>query len=269
MTDRDNAGAPRRRRLAARRAVEALRSGVPSRDAVAALGSGQADIEDRFGDAARRRSVRVRNGRAGCCSAAGSARARATCWSTWPTSRWTGASPVSRVVVSKETPLHDPAKVLRAAVESAVSPDGAVGAVAEAAAGLDPDSPGYAELLRWATASAAPVDERFPATLSLFPRVLGGEDDVRRRHRAVLVRRPARRRRAAPARQWAGSGRPALPRCRLGSWPASGSGSSPGCSPPPGASRLGDAVRRGRADRPLHAAAARPLLRRARPLDAP
>jgi uncharacterized Ntn-hydrolase superfamily protein len=35
-------------RLSARRAVEALRSGVPSRDAVAALGSGQSDIEDRF-----------------------------------------------------------------------------------------------------------------------------------------------------------------------------------------------------------------------------
>ncbi|MGH8862884.1 MAG: hypothetical protein ACRDVG_16890, partial [Jatrophihabitantaceae bacterium] len=35
-------------RLSARRAVEAMRSGVPSRDAVAALGSGQGDIEDRF-----------------------------------------------------------------------------------------------------------------------------------------------------------------------------------------------------------------------------
>ena len=34
--------------VAARRAIEALRSGVPSRDAVAALGSGQAAIEDRF-----------------------------------------------------------------------------------------------------------------------------------------------------------------------------------------------------------------------------
>jgi predicted ATPase len=35
-------------RLAARRSVEALRSGVPSRYAVATLGSGQPDIEDRF-----------------------------------------------------------------------------------------------------------------------------------------------------------------------------------------------------------------------------
>ena len=35
-------------RLARRRAIEALRSGVPNADAVIALGSGQSDIEDRF-----------------------------------------------------------------------------------------------------------------------------------------------------------------------------------------------------------------------------
>ena len=34
--------------VARRRAIEALRSGVPSRDAVAMMGSGQAAIEDRF-----------------------------------------------------------------------------------------------------------------------------------------------------------------------------------------------------------------------------
>ena len=33
--------------VARRRAIEALRAGVPSRDAVAALGSGQPAIEDR------------------------------------------------------------------------------------------------------------------------------------------------------------------------------------------------------------------------------
>ena len=35
-------------RLARRRAIEALRSGVPNMDAVIALGSGQGEIEDRF-----------------------------------------------------------------------------------------------------------------------------------------------------------------------------------------------------------------------------
>ena len=40
--------APSEELVARRRAVEALRSGVPSRDAVAALGSGQPEAEDRF-----------------------------------------------------------------------------------------------------------------------------------------------------------------------------------------------------------------------------
>ena len=75
----------------ARRAVEALRSGVPSRDAVAALGSGQGDIEDTFlglldGAAGMRTHA------AACCSAGGSVRARATCSNTWHTSRSSGGS---------------------------------------------------------------------------------------------------------------------------------------------------------------------------------
>jgi hypothetical protein len=58
-----------------------------------------------------------------------------------------------------------------------VTPDGAVGAVGEAAAGLDPGSPAYAALLTWASGSGAPVAEWFPLTLNLFPRVQGSEDD--------------------------------------------------------------------------------------------
>ena len=102
-----------RDRLAARRAVEALRSGVPSRDAVAALGSGQSDIEDRF---------------LGLLDGLGSTRAAATRGLLLGGGFGSGKShllehlahlalehnvAVSRVVISKETPLHDPAKVLR------------------------------------------------------------------------------------------------------------------------------------------------------------
>ena len=84
---------------------------------------------------------------------------------------------VSRIVVSKETPLHDPVKVLRAAVESATLPNGAQGAVAEAAAGLDPGSPAYVELLRWAASGGSPVDERFAVTLSLLARAQEGDGE--------------------------------------------------------------------------------------------
>ncbi len=162
-------------RLAARRAVEALRSGVPSRDAVAALGSGQAGVEDRFTDLLDGIGT-VRHDKRGLLLGGGFGAGKSHVLEHLTHLALDRGYAVSRIVVSKETPLHDPAKVLRAAVESAVSPDGAIGAVAEAAAGLDPESPAFAELLRWC-GSGAPVDDWFPVTLTLFPRVQAGEDN--------------------------------------------------------------------------------------------
>ncbi|MDN5747861.1 MAG: DUF2791 family P-loop domain-containing protein [Pseudonocardia sp.] len=163
-------------RLAARRAIEALRSGVPSRDAVAALGSGQAEIEDRF-TALLDGIGTVRRENRGLLLGGGFGAGKSHVLEHLTHLALDRGHAVSRIVISKETPLHDPAKVLRAAVESAVSPDGAIGAVAEAAAGLDPGSPAFAELLRWCSGSGAPVDEWFPITLTLFPLVQAGEDN--------------------------------------------------------------------------------------------
>jgi hypothetical protein len=56
-----------------------------------------------------------------------------------------------------------------------VAVTGASGPLAEAAAALDPDSPRYAELTRWLHSAAAPVDERFAATLLLHERLRGGD----------------------------------------------------------------------------------------------
>ena len=198
-----------RTRLGARRAVEALRSGVPSRDAVAALGSGQGDIEDVFvglleGGGGQRSDMR------GLLLGGGFGAGKSHVLEHLAHLGLQREFVVSRIVVSKETPLHDPVKVLRAAVESAVTPEGAVGAVAEAAGTLDPESPAFAELLRWASGSDSAVDEWFPLTLSLFPRVQGGEDDFSE----AIVRfwsgdkiGVAELRRHA---KWAGLGRPAL-----------------------------------------------------------
>ena len=163
-------------KLAARRAVEALRSGVPNRDAVAAVGSGQAEVEDRF-TALLDGVGTVRHENRGLLLGGGFGAGKSHVLEHLTHLALDRGFAVSRIVVSKETPLHDPAKVLRAAVESAVSPDGAIGAVAEAAAGLDPESPAFAELLRWCSGSGAPVDEWFPVTLTLFPRVQAGEDN--------------------------------------------------------------------------------------------
>ncbi len=164
-----------RERLSARRAVEALRSGVPSRDGVAALGTGQGDIEDRVTGLLDSVGTVRADGRRGVLLGGGFGSGKSHVLEHLGRLALDRGFVVSHVVISKETPLHDPVKVLRAAVESAVSPDGTGGAVAEAAAGLDPASAGFADLLRWA--SGGPVDDRFALTLSLFRHAQLGDDD--------------------------------------------------------------------------------------------
>jgi len=154
--------------VAARRAIEALRSGVPSRDAVAALGSGQAAIEDRFqslctGVAGGTSSGLLLGGGFG----SGKSHLLEHLARLALDAGWT----VSRVVISKETPLYDPAKVFRAAADSALRAGQARPAIVEAAMALDLDGRAYADLLRWAASSGSGLNERFSATLALFAQV--------------------------------------------------------------------------------------------------
>jgi hypothetical protein len=153
--------------VARRRAIEALRAGVPSRDAVAALGSGQTAIEDRF---AALRDAAARGRAGGLLLGGGFGAGKSHLLEHLARLALDDGFTVSRVVVSKETPLHDPAKVFRAAADTAVTALGSGSAIADAAAELDVDARGYAELLRWAGSPAAELNERFPATLELFAR---------------------------------------------------------------------------------------------------
>jgi len=162
-------------RLVARRAVEALRCGVPSRDAVAALGSGQSHLEDRFLALLDGAGTLRRGGARGLLLGGGFGSGKSHVLEHLAHLGLDRDFAVSRVTVSKETPLYDPGKVLRAAVQSAILPSGALDAVAEAAAGLDPESPAYGELLSWAAGSGSPVDERFALTLSLLPAIQGSD----------------------------------------------------------------------------------------------
>jgi hypothetical protein len=154
--------------LAARRAIEALRAGVPSRDAVAALGSGQTAIEDRFQSLCEG----VAGGAAsGLLLGGGFGAGKSHLLEHLARLALDGGWTVSRVVISKETPLYDPAKVFRAAADSALRAGQARPAIIEAAMALDLDGRAYAELLRWAASSGSELNERFPATLALFAHV--------------------------------------------------------------------------------------------------
>lgn len=162
-------------RLARRRAVEALRSGVPSGDAVTTLGSGQSEIEDRLaGLLADVEEGAPDRGQASLLLGGGFGSGKSHLLTHLGHLASAAGFVVSTVVVSKETPLHDPAKMLRAAVESAVAPGGIRDVIADAAAELDPDNPRYGELLRWVRSPEADLDPRFDATLLLHSR-LGGD----------------------------------------------------------------------------------------------
>jgi hypothetical protein len=154
--------------VAARRAIEALRAGVPSRDAVAALGSGQSAIEDRFD--AMCASVAAGSSE-GTLIGGGFGAGKSHLLEHLARLALNAGWVVSRVVISKEAPLHDPAKVFRAAADSASRDGQARPAIIEAAASLDVDARPYAELLRWASSSGSDLNERFPATLALFARL--------------------------------------------------------------------------------------------------
>ena len=84
----------------------------------------------------------------------------------------------SRIVISKETPLYDLARVFRAAVESAVVPGRRGAAVAEIAARLDADSPESLALTHWVSRPDVGLSSRFAATLFLYHQVKDPEDGV-------------------------------------------------------------------------------------------
>jgi hypothetical protein len=154
--------------VARRRAIEALRSGVPSRDAVAVMGSGQAVVEDRFTSLC---AAATAGNPAGLLLGGGFGAGKSHLLEHLARLALDAGFTVSRVVVSKETPLHDPAKVFAAAVATAVTAGRPGPAIAEAATALDFDGRGYAELLRWATSAGSALNERFPATLALYAQV--------------------------------------------------------------------------------------------------
>ena len=189
MTMTDDAAVHAADPLAHRRAIEALRSGVPSWDAVSMLGSGQTEVEDQFtallerlagidGPAATAFGPAARASRsgdqAGLLLGGGFGAGKSHLLTHLAGLAMSMEFVTSVVVISKETPLYDPVKVYRAAIGSALDPGRTHGVLADAAAYLDPDTPRYADFSRWVNSAAAGIDERFAATLLCHERLRGG-----------------------------------------------------------------------------------------------
>jgi len=160
-----------------RRAIEALRSGVPNGDAVRALGSAQPRLEERF----RRQLKLAEEGFAAGRQIPGlliSGDFGAGKSHTLEYMRYLALEEnfvCSKIVISKETPLHDPTKLYRAAVQSATVPGRRGSALAEVVEDFGQRSEGYPHLLASLKSREQGLGAIFPASLFVFAETLDPE----------------------------------------------------------------------------------------------
>ena len=156
-----------------RRAIEALRSGVPNRDAVMALGCAQPDIEKKFRQQLQSAKQGVVDGSMthGMLVAGDFGTGKSHLLEYLLHLALEENFVCSKVVISKETPLYDPVKLYRAAAEAAIVPGKRGTALTEIATKLNFNSQAYADLYQWVNRPGADLNSRFAATLFLFERM--------------------------------------------------------------------------------------------------
>jgi hypothetical protein len=152
-----------------KRALEALRNGVPNRDAVRVVGCSQPAVEERFrtGLAALREDRSVK----GLLVSGGFGTGKSHLLEYLEDIAVTQGFVCSRVVISKETPIYDPGKVYSAAIDSANVPGVNGRAMQEIALRLKPESDAYGAFERWAMSESSGIGALFPATLMLYERL--------------------------------------------------------------------------------------------------
>ncbi|TSA12791.1 MAG: hypothetical protein D4R73_01775 [Deltaproteobacteria bacterium] len=155
-----------------RRAIEALRNGVPNRDAVAVLGCNQPEIEDKFRRQLQNTRDMITDGRPneGMLVAGDFGSGKSHLLEYLMHLALEQNFVCSKIVISKETPLFDPAKLYRAAAEAAIVPGKRGGAMTEIATALNPNHTAYKDFYLWVHQRAG-LNSRFAATLFLYERM--------------------------------------------------------------------------------------------------
>lgn len=151
-----------------RRAIEALRSGVPNRDAVLALGCKQPTIEEKFRaqlQAAKEGTMRGIQA-PGLLIAGNFGAGKSHLLEYLQHIAIEQNFVCSKVVISKETPLHDPVKLYRSAIQAAIVPDKRGSAMTEIATKLVDEA--FDDLDTWVHSPDSKLNKRFAATLFLF-----------------------------------------------------------------------------------------------------
>ena len=160
--------------LAARLGVEALRNGVPNREAVRELGCNQPRVEQRFvqmleGTADVQKRSAAESGML-VSGDFGSGKSHLLEHLEHLALSWNFVC--SRVAISKETPLYDLGKVFSSAMENGRIPNRGGRFIEEISLAIDPKSARYDALSRWAdeTMSNGVLSPVFPASLLVYER---------------------------------------------------------------------------------------------------
>jgi len=159
--------------LSHRRALEALRNGVPNKYAVAVLGSNQPEVEQEFADL----MSRVKNATAISISGLGIlvrgdfGTGKSHLLEYLENQALAANFVCSRVVISKETPLFNLERVFKAAIDNGKIPGITGQMIEEIALKLNHQSESYAEFYKWANEPDNGLSRIFPATLLVHERL--------------------------------------------------------------------------------------------------
>jgi len=157
-------------RTASRRAVEALRAGVPNRDAVSQLGCSQPEIEQKFltmlHDSLEKRDAQQQAYGLIVSGDFGSGKSHLLQYLEHLSLE--NGYVASKLVISKETSLADPAKLFRAAIEQARVPGKLGSAINNVASALHYNSDRYRDFSLWAASPESHLAAQFPASLYVY-----------------------------------------------------------------------------------------------------
>ena len=155
------------------RALEALRNGVPNRDAVKLLGCNQPDAESRFDDMLTQVSDtdNPHSSAMGMVVSGDFGTGKSHLLNHLEDRALSKGFVCSKVVISKETPLYDLGKVFKSAVDNGRMPDRSGRLIEELGHALKPDTQEYAKFFQWANETKSNgLNQIFPASLLVHER---------------------------------------------------------------------------------------------------
>lgn len=156
--------------LSSRRAIESLRNGVPSRDAVELLGCNQPVVKQKFSSLLDH--IDNADGALGMLVSGEFGSGKSHLLAHLENQALSQGFVCSKVTVSKETPLYDLGKVFKSAVENGRMPGSKGRLIEELGQALKPTSESYAQFFLWANLAAKKdlISPMFPASLMVHER---------------------------------------------------------------------------------------------------